>query len=183
MAEMIQGQLTIVHTIKEGTPTGKGNPTSAGSSQETPQETPDQKDNITKKGMQDWLGSAAVKRRIANYALSGAQSIVNRNFDERIFNESLYGDRRSMQKIQNQKTFVNGVTTQAKSLVGAGISTVALKNPVIFALALSNVAIGGINAIQNQNMQRRQFEERRSAEMYEANRRRERVNVGVYNRR
>lgn len=183
MAEMIQGQLTIVHTIKEGTPTGKGNPTSAGSSQETPQETPDQKDNITKKGMQDWLGSAAVKRRIANYALSGAQGIVNRSFDERIFSESLYGDRRGMQKIQNQKTFVNGLTTQAKSLIGAGISTVALKNYAIMTLALANVAIGGINSIQNQNMQRRQFEERRSAEMYEANRRRERVNVGVYNRR
>ena len=88
-----------------------------------------------------------------------------------------------MQKIQNQKTFVNGLTTQAKSLIGAGISTAALGNPVIFALALSNVAIGGISSIQNQNMQRRQFEERRSAEMYEANRRRERVNVGVYNRR
>ena len=183
MAEMIQGQLTIVHTIKEGTPTGKGSPTSAGSSQETPQETPDQKDNITKKGMQDWLGAAAVKRRVANYALSAGQGIVNRMFDERIFNESLYGDRRSMQKIQNQKTFVNGLTTQAKSLIGAGISTVALDNPAIMILALSNVAIGGINAIQNQNMQRRQFEERRSAEMYEANRRRERVNVGVYNRR
>ena len=183
MAEMIQGQLTIVHTIKEGTPTGKGNPTSAGSSQETPQETPDKKDNITKKGMQGWLGSAAVKRRVANYALSAGQGIVNRMFDERIFNESLYGDRRSMQKIQNQKTFVNGLTTQAKSLIGAGISTVALDNPAIFALALSNVALGGINSIQNQNMQRRQFEERRSAEMYEANRRRERVNVGVYNRR
>lgn len=179
MAEMIQGQLTIVHTIKETTPTGKGNPTSAGSSEETPQETPDKKDNITK----DWLGSAAVKRRIANYALSGAQSIVNRSFDERIFNESLYGDRRSMQKIQNQKTFTNALTTQAKSLTGAAISTVALKNKAIMTLWLANVAISGINAIQNQNMQRRQFEERRSAEMYEANRRRERVNVGVYNRR
>lgn len=183
MAETIQGQLTIVHTIKEGTPTGKGNPTSAGSSEETPQETPDQKDNITKKDMEGWLGSAAVKRRIANYALSSAQSIRNRSFDERIFRESLYGDRRSMQKIQNRKTFSNALNTQAKSLFGAGISTVALKNNAIFILALANVAIGGMNAIQNQNMQRRQFEERRSAEMYEANRRRERVNVGVYNRR
>ena len=183
MAEMIQGQLTIVHQIKEGTPTAKGNPTSAGSSEETPQETPDQKDNITKRGMQDWLGSAAVKRRVANYALSGAQSIVNRSFDERIFSESLYGDRRGMQKIQNQKTFSNALTTQAKGLIGAAISTKALKNKAIMVLALANTAIGGMNAIQNQNMQRRQFEERRSAEMYEANRRRERVNVGVYNRR
>lgn len=183
MAEMIQGQLTIVHQIKEGTPTGKGSPTSAGSSQVTPQETPDQKDGLDKKGMQDWLGAAAVKRRVANYALSSAQSIMNRSFDERMFRESLYGDRRSMQKIQNNKTFVNGLTTQAKSLIGAGISTVALGNPIIFTLALANVAIGGISSIQNQNMQRRQFEERRSLEMYEANRRRERVNVGTYNRR
>jgi len=183
MAETIQGQLTIVHTIKEGTPTGKGNPTSAGSSQETPQETPDKKDNIDKKGVQDWLGSAAVKRRVANYAVSAGQGIVNRMFDERIFRESLYGDRRSMQKIQNQKTFVNGVTTQAKSVIGAAITTAALDNYAIMTLALANQAVGMINAIQNQNMQRRQFEERRSAEMYEANRRRERVNVGVYNRR
>ena len=81
------------------------------------------------------------------------------------------------------KRLINGVTTQAKSLIGAAITTAALKNPVIMTLALTNVVIGGINAIQNQNMQRRQFEERRSAEMYEANRRRERINVGVYNRR
>ena len=87
---------------------------------------------------------------LPNYALSGAQSIINRSFDERIFRESLYGDRRSMQKYKTKRLFVNGLTTQAKSLIGAGISTAALGNPVIFALALSNVAIGGISSIQNQ---------------------------------
>lgn len=180
---MIQGQLTIVHTIKEGTPTGTNNPTSAGSTQDTPQETPDQKDNITKKGVMSFLGSTSVKRRIANYSLSGVQTAVNRSFDERLFRESMYGDRRGMQKIQNQKALVNQYTTIAKSLTGAAISWKALDNPVIFALSLSNTAMGFVNNMQNHTMNRRQFEERRSVEIYESNRRRERVNVGVYNRR
>lgn len=183
MAETLQGVITIVHTIKESTPTGTNSPTSAGSTQDTPQETPDKKDNITMKGLTGFLGATSVKRRVGNYALSSVQTVVNRSFDERLFRESMYGDRRGMQKIQNQKALVNQFTTIAKSITGGVISWRALKNPVILALSLFNNAMGFVTNAQNHTMERRQFEERRSVEIYESNRRRERVNVGVYNRR
>ena len=67
MAEMIQGQLTIVHQIKEGTPTGKV-VNFCWKFTSNSQETPDQKDGVEKRYSR-LVRFSSGKRRVATMHL------------------------------------------------------------------------------------------------------------------
>lgn len=183
MAEIIQGQLTIVHKLDTTQPTKPDNPTTPKNTNYTAKKEGSNIDDVGEQGAKKVLGMTSIKRRLANYVLSGAERAMNRSFDDRIFKESLNGDRRSMKKIQNQKTIANSLTNNVKASVGSVITSVALNNPVIAVLHFSNMAYQGLDKVGELITQRQQFEERRSLELYETNRRRERVIVGTYNRR
>lgn len=185
MAEIIQGQLNVVHRLEKKEPTGSGNPTAVGS-QETNfkgKEEDINKDDVATKGARKMLGTTSIYRRLANYTIAGGERMMNRNFDEKLFRESLYGDKRSIKKIQNQKTLYNGMTNYVKSVTGSLVTSIALKNPAIVLLQMSNMLLMEGDKFLQQQTERRQFEGRSSIETYESNRRRERVIVGTYNRR
>jgi len=88
-----------------------------------------------------------------------------------------------MAKIQNQKAVANSITTFAKSTVGAAITSIALGNPIIFGLHLTNSTLGIVNTMRDKITNRQQFEERRSIELYETSKRRERIIADTFNRR
>lgn len=182
MAEVLQGKITLVHTVQAQSPTAQPNPTEA-TTQDTKMVTPKEVEDIATKGMRKMGGMVSIQRRLANYAMTQATRTVNQAFDNSLFRESLFGDKRSMRKIQNQKATFNAVSNIAKSGVGSAITSAAMGNPAIIWLWAGNTMLQGINNIQEQNIQRAQFEDRRDLEMYVSNKRRERVIVGTYNRR
>lgn len=185
MAEILQGEIKVAHTIEKGVPTSSGQPTEtkAGETNFPTEKQENAVEEIAEKGTRKLLGMTSVKRRLANYAISALEGEINRSFDSRLFYESLYGDKRSMAKIQNQKAIANNITTFAKSTVGAAITWVALSNPIILGLHLTNSTLGIINTFRDKITNRQQFEERRSIELYETSKRRERIIADTFNRR
>ena len=77
----------------------------------------------------------------------------------------------------------NGISTSAKQLTGGLITSVALANPAILYITLGNLLVNQANTFSEQINERQQFEEKRSLEIYETTRRRDRVITQTYNRR
>lgn len=183
MAEFLQGQLKIIHTMEEATPTGAKDPTAPTDSNINEDASPKTADDVGKKGWKKQMGKAGVQRRLLNIATFSVDAVVNRQFDKAIFKESLYGSRRGMKKIQNNKAIYAGITSQTKALTGGVITSVALNNFTILAIQSVSEVLNISKRIESQMYDRSQFEERRALEVYVSNRRRERMIVGTYNRR
>ena len=96
MAEIIQGQLTIIHKVEQTQPTEPQNPTTPNSDDTTfdaggldgikP-------DDVGTKGAKKVMGKTSIRRRLSNMALVGVERVINRSFDDAMFRESLTGDR------------------------------------------------------------------------------------------
>ena len=114
MAENIQGQLTILHKVEQSTPTQMPSYTSPKIGDEavfSMGALEDVKtDDMGTKGAKKVMGKTSIRRRLSNMAISGVERVVNRQFDNAIFRESLTGDKRGMKKIQNTKVLFNGLT-------------------------------------------------------------------------
>lgn len=183
MAEFIQSEIRVIHTVETNSPTSKIDDTlpqpefdNVGASDTTA-------DKKAKGSTRRMLGKTAIYRRSLNYSIAAVERIANSNFDNRIRQANLYGDKRQMAKIQNDKVLFNGITNRVKSLGGAAITSWALRNPWILALQAADWAMDVGNTISNANEQRNYEIERQNAEMYRSNRKRERMIIGTYNRR
>lgn len=185
MAEIIQGELTVVHKLEAKQPTDSGKPTEANSNATNYDDdnVGSSVEKVAEKGTKKILGMTSLKRRLANYTISAMERQMNNSFDSRLFVESIYGDRRTVRKVQNQKTKANMLTSSLKADVGAGITSIALGNPAIFALHLTNRIFNLAGDMMNRIEERSRFEEKSRIELYESNKRRERVIVGTFNRR
>lgn len=185
MAEKIQGELVILHKVEAGTPTASTNPTEQTGEDNfvDAQETDVNKDDLALKGLKKVGGRVSIQRRLANYTITAAERFMNRQFDNAIFKESLYGDSRSMAKKQNIKMKTNQITNTAKSLVGASITSAAVGNFWILGLQAGNMVANIMSNQSNAMNNNRNFEERARVDMFESNKRRERVIVNTYNRR
>lgn len=179
MAEFIQGQLTILHKADGGTPT---EPTTK-PTEEIELDAEAINDEEIIKGTQSLLGSAAVKRRLANYTIAGAERAINQSFDNRLFQESIYGDSRGMKRIQALKQNVNKVTNEVKSLVGASITTVALSNSIVLTLHLVNMASNAMSNVVQRQEEMANFTHKTNIELYENRKNQQRLIIGTYNRR
>lgn len=180
MAEIIQSEIRVVHTVEGGTPTQEAvKPTDVDVSEETEDIT--EKEDL--KGFTKFLGATSAKRRILNYGIAGVERAINHAFDQRLFQESLYGDSRGMRKIQSQKSNANIITNEAKALGGVIITSFALKNPVLGILHGLNMANKIIATSITRQQERDHFVEKTNLELYTNRKRQERLIIGTYNRR
>lgn len=176
MAEKIQSEVVVVHTIEEPKPTSNESPTKIGSKKDVVGE---EEESATKK----LLGATSFKRRITNYSIAGAERAYNSVLDQRIFKETLYGDSRTVRKIQNQKTNFNLITGEVKSIVGVTITSVALGNPYLLALQGIDMISRSISIAETRTLERQNFIEKTNIELFVQQKRRDRLNIGTYNRR
>lgn len=185
MAEKIQGELRIIHTVEQATPTNPQSPTEQTGTDnfgQTPN-TDVNADDINLKGLKKVGGRVSIQRRLANYTIAAGEKYINRQFDNAIFKESLYGDSRSMAKKQQWKATTNEITNATKSIVGASITSFAVGNFWILGLQLANMASNVISNQANAMQRNNNFQEKARIEMFESNKRRDRVIVNTYNRR
>ena len=185
MADIIQGQLNVIHSMRDTKPTAEIRPTQQNEEGNFKNEATEQlhQDDLALKGTRKMMGQTSINRRLANMAISGAERVMNYQFDEAIFRESIFGDKRSMKKIQNQKTNYNIITNNVKGLVGSAITSFALGQPLIFGIQLGQM-VGNMGANSITRVQQlRHFEERANLELYQNSKRQGRVIVGTYNRR
>lgn len=183
MAEHLQAQIEVVHKQEQVKPTVSESPTTPTDQNTVDQDAINEKDGSRQKGWKKSLGKAGIQRRLLNHSANIVNSVVNRQFDNAISRQSLLGNRRGVQRIQNNKSSYNTVSNSVKGLAGAGITSVAVGNFGIFALQLAGESIELGKKIENRIHERTLFEEKRSLELFTSNRRRERLIVGTYNRR
>lgn len=182
MADFIQSRVTVVHEVSRGKPTSSEKETrptikegNVGKKKESAK--------MDEKGILGRLGSASVKRRLANYTILAGQNTINRMFDGRIFSERYYGDVKSAQNIQNTKSVFNDAANMAKSAVGALITSGATGNPYILAVVALNMAVSIGQGRSQYLQQMEQYNRTRELELFISSKRNHRVNVGTYNRR
>lgn len=183
MADIIQGQLTIVHKVEDKAPTQAKSPTIPTSQFEST-EPRAVESNIDEKVARRALAKPSIQRRLINQTLVFAERSINRKYNEAMFNESIKGDLRGVKKIQNEKAVFNFISNNAKAISGSVVTYHALgKNPAIAVLQVVSLMSNFYEQASNKIQERSFFETRRDMEMFTANMRRERLNVGVYNRR
>lgn len=183
MADHIQAQIDLVHHIADSKPTDSSNPTEPKENENIT----DQKKTIGRgedtKNFLDWALSTSVKRRVANTIMDSAQFVINYQIDKKLFQQTLYGDTRGANLLQNQKTNLNAWGNTAKSLVGGIITSTALGNPVLFAIVAGQQMIRyGQNYIQYRQ-QISQYNMQREKTLYESQFNKDRLVYGSYNRR
>lgn len=180
MAEIIQGQLNIVHSMEQGTPTEPNEkPTDILQDETLDDNTP----NTTNNKFQSKVTSAAVKRRALNMGVSIWMDSYNLYMDDKLFKETLYGDKRGMAKIQSSVSNNKALVSQGMTWVGAAITTAALNNPLIMGLQIFYQSHQIANRMQQRELEQSHFLERTSVELYENKKRQDRLIIGTYNRR
>ena len=182
MASFLQGEIKIIHTVEGQTPTETIKPTDANEDIEDALETLDE-DKVDLKGLRRRGGRVSIQRRLANYAMQNAERLMNIGFDNAIHKQVIFGDSRSVKKIENTKATMNLITNNVKASVGATITSYAVGNFAILGLQAINLGLGALNTAAQNLQSARQFTEKSNIEFFESNRRRERLNVGTYNRR
>ena len=184
MANFLQSEVRLIHTIENGKPTDSDTPTGAkGIDDETGEETLGKATKKEEGKLAAMLGRASVKRRMANMALAAGESVINREFDKAIFAQTFSGNTRGAEKIQNKKTEIASYTNVAKSGVGAVITTAALQNPAIAVIYAVNEVLKIGQNFANFQVQTAQYNEKRNLDLFLSEKRRDRIYFNSYNRR
>lgn len=184
MAQFLQSEVRLIHSIETTKPTDSETPTDAkGIDDEngTPLDKAKKKEDGSK--ILGMLGRASVVRRMANMALSAGESLINREFDKAIFAQSFSGNTRGAEKIQNFKTEINSYTNVAKSGVGAVVTTVALKNPIIAITYFAGEMLKIAQNYANYQVQLSQYNDKRNLDIFLSEKRKDRLYFNSYNRR
>lgn len=184
MAQFLQSEVRLIHSIETTKPTDSETPTDAkGIDDEngTPLDKAKKKEDGNK--VLGMLGRASVQRRMWNMALSAGESMINRYFDKAIFAQSFSGNTRGAEKIQNFKTELNSYTNVAKSGIGAVITTVALKNPAIAIIYAVNEVLKIGQNFANYQVQLSQYNDKRNLDIFLSEKRKDRLYFNSYNRR
>lgn len=183
MADHIQAQIDLVHHIADAKPTDSSNPTE-----------PKEDENITEqkkaigrgedgKGVLDLIRTTSVYRRVANTTADTIQFVINYQIDKKMFQQTLYGNTRGANLLQNKKSNLNAWGNTAKSLVGGIITAGALQNPALFGIVVTQQMMKyGQNYIQYRQ-QISQYNMQREKTLYEAQFNKDRLVYGSYNRR
>lgn len=183
MADHIQAQIDIVHHIADTNPTDSSNPTQ---SKEIDNVT-EQKKTIGRgednKDFIDWVTSTSVKRRVANTIMDAGQFAINYQIDKKMFQQTLYGNTRGANLLQNQKTNLNAWGNTAKSLVGGIITAVATENPLLFGIIATQQAVRYAQNFIQYKQQISQYNMQREKAIYESQFNKDRLVQGSYNRR
>lgn len=182
MADILQSEIRIIHTVEGQSPTETQAPTDETKDVE---EVLDEikEDAVDLKGLKRKGGRISIQRRLANYAMQNVERLANLSYDNEINKQTLYGDSRSVQKIQNNKTIFNLHSNNIKATVGSAITSAAVGNFAIFGLQLFNMSLSAANTAMQNIQQTKMFNEKVSIDMFESSRQRERLIVGTYNRR
>lgn len=185
MADYIQSRVYIYHRTEVEKPTTANTettttPTSASKPEELVNKTTEEQvtDQIDRK-----LGRTSVQRRLINMTVNTAMGITNHVFDKSIYNEQFLGNTRGAAKLQQKKAVVNAHTQVLSSGVTAGITAVALNNPVIAVLwgatqlmSIAQSVVDHLNLVKQFNLEQQR-------EIFNSNERRERLALNTYNRR
>lgn len=183
MAEFIQSEVRLIHSIESNKPTDEKS-----STEPNDEKGIDEPITPTAKGKSDpndfikGFMKASAYRRMANTTISQIEFQITRYNDSRIFQQSLIGNTRSMQKLQNRKIHQTAATNFTKGFASALISSYAI-NPAIGALFAIDTALGALNKVTLHNDNMNQEVQRRQVEMYVGRNRRDRTIVNTYNRR
>lgn len=183
MAQFLQSEVRLIHSIEATKPTDSETPTDAkgiDDEEGTPLDKAAKKEEGKLGAM---LGRASVVRRMANMTLAAGESVINREFDKAIFAQTFSGNTRGAEKIQNKKTEINSYTNVAKSGVGAVVTTVALKNPAIAIIYAVNEVLKIGQNFANFQLQTAQYNEKRNLDLFLSEKRRDRIYFNSYNRR
>ncbi len=180
MAEFLQSEVKIIHTVEGGKPTDKSKDTK--DSKELGEDDVTKKDKDSKGALRH-LGRGAVYRRLANLALNVVDTQVDIYYSRLMFEKSLTGDRVGMVKLQNQQAMFRETSKLVKGGVMAGIAKNVMKNPAIAYLWLANEVADFGMTVQRVNETNRQQRERENVEMFIAGKRNERLRIGTHNRR
>lgn len=182
MAGFIQSEVKIIHSVESGKPTDSENATQPKTDDgDANKEQPKDK-GLGEKGMVR-LGRGSVYRRLGNIAISSVENHVMREFDNMLHIESMYGDRKGMVKLQNQKASYKYAFNFAKGATSAIISSAILKNPIIAGLWFATETMQMVNTMNNNALENSRQRDREQREMYIAEKRQSRLIVGTYNRR
>lgn len=179
MADIIQSQINVVHTVEGGKPTeDKIKPTET-----TATTTPQEESGTDDSKLRNDLMSASVHRRVVNYTIAAVDRAVANHYDKKIFQENLYGDMRTAKVLQIKKQNYASASNVAKATAGAFVTSLAMGNPLVLMLQGYNILQNGIaNSIQRAD-DARHFREKTQNDLYVSQKRQDRLIVGVYNRR
>lgn len=182
MAEFIQSEVKVIHSVESGSPTDSDNATQPNSTAGTTTTQNATNRNANNRGMVR-LGRGSVYRRIGNIAITSVENSLMREFDNLIHIESMKGDKKGLVKLQNKKAEYKYASNFLKGAVSAGVSTAILGNWAIAALFVASEVMTASNTVRNNLLENERQREREQREMYIAEKRQSRLIVGTYNRR
>ena len=183
MADFIQSKIELFHTMEEKQPTNTNKGTEINQEEELGVNTDKIKAESSSNRFRDTLGRTSTKRRILTYAMDFGLEVYTLQSDKNIFRESLMGDKRGMIKEQQRQVRVKGLVNNAKSLATTVLVQFALKNPALTIAWAANHTVSTAQLAIRQASSRQEMEVLQNKEIFEGSRRRERMIVGVYNRR
>lgn len=177
----IQSEVELLHRFEENKPTeNMTSPTEPSKDEDVGQNTEIKRQA---RGIQKKLGRTSMYRRAITYTTQAVSTAIDTHYDKKIFQSNLMGDRRSMAKDDNKRVHIQNTLNTARSGTISLISARMLKNNAIFYLYLGSEGISRAQTAINMTQQKEQTRVKQEKEMFEANKRRDRLIVGTYNRR
>lgn len=181
MAEYIQSEVKVIHSVEAGSPTESGSPTEATVDVEDGGETPgDKATNLSERFQGIVRGS--VLRKGASILETTIVGAIDRGNLSNFHREALIGNSRGMSRIRNTMAITYAWKNTAMGTLGAAITGYAVKSKVVPILFFVNEALRMQQNYMNYQQQLQFQRDFDNIEMFISSKRQDRLIIGTHRR-